>query len=473
MPVTLSIPLTGIANDGYWRSSGVFDPTTTIRIGYDGSTGNIYTAFFRFKVPVFHGSTITSAKLKITEKNIHPGIPVSVTIRGSNEDNSTLPTSASTGNAAPKTVAFSSWINIPHSGNLQVHTSPDIANIIQETIDRAGWQYDNFLTLYLLNQGLVDYLGLYPVEELAGSAVLEITLLESFIETPSGGIEFGNSIGVEPSLITPGIKFGGEAAEFIHYDLPVEGTVVGFGGEIFYTIGAEELSVSGGIEYGGDAVSGMPQTTYGSFWAIAFGGDVDVTEFIPGVSPGCGVSRAIVSFGIYARVYSVAPVRFGIAVTSSAPLTFGIVSDTPSEPRNPLACYLSGGNVLVVWDKSLTGVVDHYQIWVADNLDGPYDNFGNDFFAPTPDNFTVQRGIVQNLPPIGASAWFQIRAVSPSGLVSDWVQVNKGVVSKPQTVMRCTAPTDSVINAGARFITNDISNRLIGFMTADELNFTA
>ena len=118
--------------------------------------GNSYVGFFRFtNIPIGQGSTIDSAYLKVYTHEFGLSNAVNIRIRATDEDDaSAFPSSSGTNTDPvnrPRTSASVTG-SIPSTRNY-LWTSPDIKSVIQEVVDRGGWEDGNAMAIAIENNG--------------------------------------------------------------------------------------------------------------------------------------------------------------------------------------------------------------------------------------------------------------------------------------------------------------------------------
>lgn len=503
--------ITSGGNNGFWDSIGSYSSDFCQFGQASGINNHAFLKFTGINIP--RGSTITSVSLSLKAGNGF-GETCNARIKACHHTSSipvSTPSQLETARTTYATAASVAWNAVPIVTSPSSYSTPDIVSLVQEVINHSYWDVGDEILILILDNGsgnpayriFNDYLDDHS------NATLTINYEATYIEDVEGGIVLGgdaaNVTTYPPEPVTGGIEFGGDAFWF-HYDANNGGVSGGveLAGEVTeawkftntfegdFLIGGDPAvtciypaeTVTGGLAFGGDA----GQIDYGSvdvYGSILFGGDGNpiatlmgdaglvfsgeaTISFYDANSISCGVSRGVLTFGVRERRFFSAPLSFGVYQSLTTPVNFGTNDGTPEPPVNPIGAYLGGGTVLVSWNTSPSEFVTQYQVWVSDAVDGSYGNFGNDKF-PADQTKTRNQGLIQNIPPVGGYVYAQIRAVSVTGKVSNWVQVELGILSKPQTVMRCTAPTNSDIPAGSRFAVRQ-GGRLIGFQAADDIS---
>lgn len=150
---TLDLSITASADDGYWREDAVtFDNSgTLLNSGAAGGAGSDINIFMRFvNVTIPPGATITAAYLTVNMVSGDTGTLHN--IYAEDADNPTAVSSAANGNSRVRTTAFTAWDN-PRGAGTGVMNSPDIASVIQEIVDRAGWASGNAIQILFDDDG--------------------------------------------------------------------------------------------------------------------------------------------------------------------------------------------------------------------------------------------------------------------------------------------------------------------------------
>lgn len=115
--------------------------------------GDALTSSVRFPgVDVPQGATITSASISLQATQDSFGVTngsPTLKVRGVDEDNFVAPTTFAEFGADPLTTAGIDWDFASAVSGTQ--TSPNIASVIQEIIDRVGWVSGNALGIRILN----------------------------------------------------------------------------------------------------------------------------------------------------------------------------------------------------------------------------------------------------------------------------------------------------------------------------------
>ena len=147
--------------------------TTNVGLPTVGSA----TAYFGFRfidVRLPQGATIVSASLDLTiggsDKNDAEGAWY-----GEDVDNaSTFTTAASNISGRTATAASVAWTTNDLGATGEVCTTPDLASLVQEIVDRPGWESGNALVLIYDHDSAVENLQVNSFENGTGAAVLSI-----------------------------------------------------------------------------------------------------------------------------------------------------------------------------------------------------------------------------------------------------------------------------------------------------------
>lgn len=114
--------------------------------------GENFDAFFLFHgVGVPQGATINTATIDMVASQTESA-SVSYTIEGGDLDSAYYPATEEISDAIPRTTANVSWSPGAWNAGTEYSTS-DLASIIQEIVDRSGWQLFNNIIIYANNNG--------------------------------------------------------------------------------------------------------------------------------------------------------------------------------------------------------------------------------------------------------------------------------------------------------------------------------
>lgn len=184
--------------DGYW-AGGWSSNSSTVGIGKNFLGGTVYSGWRFNNITIPQGVTVTSAYLRITADETKSD-NILFKIYGIDEDDTANMSSDPVGRA--KTSASVNWqINGQVAGT--EYTSPDIASVIQEIINRGGWVSGNDLGLITDDNGTAnDKIGRF--ESYDGSSTLCAELEINYIAgspsvSPSVSPSISPSASVSPS----------------------------------------------------------------------------------------------------------------------------------------------------------------------------------------------------------------------------------------------------------------------------------
>lgn len=144
------------ADDGFVSTGSggsIFSIATSAFIGRDTS-GNIYSAWFRFGLPIPQGSTIVSAYLEfVPVDNGAVGENVAALIRAEAADNPAAPVSYADYNSRTRTSESVAWGISGGWVDGVAEQSPDISAIVQEIVNRAGFVENNAIQFFVEDNG--------------------------------------------------------------------------------------------------------------------------------------------------------------------------------------------------------------------------------------------------------------------------------------------------------------------------------
>lgn len=140
-PITVTVSIAAGTDDGDITSGPTFNNTRIDVRGF-GFSENTFLRFTGVAVP--QGATITAAT--ITFKDTGSGISgtCAAFIQASDVDDGVMPTNTTTAAsiAAAVTTASAAW-TLPARSAGATQTTPDVAAVVQEVVDRAGWASGN------------------------------------------------------------------------------------------------------------------------------------------------------------------------------------------------------------------------------------------------------------------------------------------------------------------------------------------
>lgn len=151
-----SIQIQAGADDGYsLYDGGSFNNSASFVYMGKGSTALIlYYAFFRFQgVNIPKGATINSAKIRFIAQATDSGTVVNLDIYGEDQDDATAIANGADLISRTMTSAKIDWNNVSGWTAEGTYDSPSIISIINEIINRDGWESGNSLTIHIRNDG--------------------------------------------------------------------------------------------------------------------------------------------------------------------------------------------------------------------------------------------------------------------------------------------------------------------------------
>jgi hypothetical protein len=153
-PITTTLFLGSGNDDGYLyggSSGSSFDNSTGQLI----ICGNTARTFYRFQMPddLTQGSTIVSAYLTIYMRSAPRNYDSSCTVRAYNADNGPAITTSAiaagqAGNNTNLTTANVAWSVPAYTTDGTVRTSPNIASVLQEVVNRPGFSAGNYINIW-------------------------------------------------------------------------------------------------------------------------------------------------------------------------------------------------------------------------------------------------------------------------------------------------------------------------------------
>ena len=145
-------------DDAYWDATppeaNLVQVDSTILIGNMADTDRPVDAFVRFvNVTIPRNAKITSAFLRVTGRATGGDPTVNATISANPADNPSAPATVAAAAAIGNTSATVAWNAIAATTAGVSFDSPDIKSIIQEIINRAGWESGNALMIMVRDNG--------------------------------------------------------------------------------------------------------------------------------------------------------------------------------------------------------------------------------------------------------------------------------------------------------------------------------
>lgn len=145
---TTELSISGTDRDGMQTATSVERATGYVFVGKH-NIGSVYNSCFQFKLNVDQGTTISSSFL-----NLYAGTSTGdfdMTVTGEDIDTAVAITeSANDITGRTRTTASADWTAPTGTGGRK--ESPELSAIIQEVVDRAGWQSGNFISILVMNK---------------------------------------------------------------------------------------------------------------------------------------------------------------------------------------------------------------------------------------------------------------------------------------------------------------------------------
>src|SRR5690606_25048014 len=143
---TTTFTVSAGGDDGYWISGLHLQYNSTLSYLGFGNAGaslevNSFTRFTNITIP--QGATISSAKIQIVAASSIASTAVNTTISALDADNASAPTTISEADSATRTTASVDWNSVPAFIAGTTYDSPDISSVIQEVVNRPGWNSGN------------------------------------------------------------------------------------------------------------------------------------------------------------------------------------------------------------------------------------------------------------------------------------------------------------------------------------------
>ena len=173
---------------------------------------------------------------------------------------------------------------------------------------------------------------------------------------------------------------------------------------------------------------------------------VEVDQLLPSLGWMDNIQAGVVPYGYGIRAEF--PIQAGVENSYFVPVVVGITAPFVDPPTEPLCVHLGQGVMLFSFDHPDPSLVQYYELLAANALSGPYTSYQAGVFYQ-------RRGLVRNVP-MGATAYFRIRAIGRNGAISTATQVKQGRLVTPTLVnLKIRGIAGSVLPAGAIFSTPD------------------
>lgn len=139
-------------------SQGTFNYVGCVR----GDNDTKYGIGIRFSaVPIPQGSTISSAYLVVTSAASYDQDAVNSTVQGEDDDSAAAFSTVANYQARTRTTAYEAWTGIEHWTAGTQYPSPDISDVIEEIVGRAGWVSGNNMVLFWDDHSAMSSQGSY------------------------------------------------------------------------------------------------------------------------------------------------------------------------------------------------------------------------------------------------------------------------------------------------------------------------
>lgn len=144
-------------SDCYYAFNSTVTSSSQLRWG---ALDSPYQPYFRFKLDIAKDSIINSAKLIGFCRNKLDNNNIKVKISAQLITNAIPITTYSAWETANRTIAFVEW-DVPQIGENNVYATPDLAEIIQEIVNQAGWSSGNNIYIFFDDNSSVQYEWVY------------------------------------------------------------------------------------------------------------------------------------------------------------------------------------------------------------------------------------------------------------------------------------------------------------------------
>lgn len=143
---------TGTGNEtGIWRegSGNIEGSLATVSAGWGNASVGRTNCYFRFSaVAIPKGAIINAATLTLRASVNRANVTVNTRLSAVAADNPSAPSTYNGAENATRTTAQTNWHSIPAWTSGTTYTSPAITGIIQELVNRPGWQSGNAIIIY-------------------------------------------------------------------------------------------------------------------------------------------------------------------------------------------------------------------------------------------------------------------------------------------------------------------------------------
>ncbi len=156
---TTVLDLFGEVGDGWWAGNGMAEGANNNQIFPGGFTYGAFdyldlNGWLQFDLPIPQGAQISEAHVICPCVETRSNTTVNCIISAVDVDDGYQgPWTRAGLEGAPRTTAQVEWNNIPAWTSGQNYNTPDIKDIIQEIVNRPGWQSGNRITILLEDNG--------------------------------------------------------------------------------------------------------------------------------------------------------------------------------------------------------------------------------------------------------------------------------------------------------------------------------
>lgn len=171
-----SYPAAGADDGHYYSTAFLHSGYNYVNIG-NAANHTVNGGYVRFaNVQVPQGAQIASATVRLRACSSRSD-SVSVRIRAVAADNPSAPGSATAIANAVKTTASADWSPAAWTEG-EIYETPDIGAVIQEIIDREGWESGNAILIDIANNGTAyqNYRNFYAIEYADGAYKAELII---------------------------------------------------------------------------------------------------------------------------------------------------------------------------------------------------------------------------------------------------------------------------------------------------------
>jgi type IV pilus assembly protein PilY1 len=155
--VSVDVRIGASSDDGNWHEGNqTFEPTSTSFYcgGYNANAYQQANSFARFDNALIpQGAQIVAAYMAVKAKENGAATVVNCRLSAIAADDPAAPTDYASAEGATRTTAYVDWNNLPAWTMGTAYQTPDFSAVIQEVIDRPGWQSGNAIVIYSEDNG--------------------------------------------------------------------------------------------------------------------------------------------------------------------------------------------------------------------------------------------------------------------------------------------------------------------------------